>query len=163
MHQKDLEINRLIMQEIGLDISQDHRVIDQDRGIMLEFNGKTVVAPGAYGGPNTIEFDPFNNKKMMNRFFGYFLEKHAEEEETSVMTYYNIDGEDPEKSAIECKMSDMSKIRSGEYLRDSLKCTDIIMRLNGDPNPDLAKFDTPQERPTVRGGRKNGRNNKSHT
>lgn len=158
MKEKDLEINSKIMQEIGLEVGQGHRIIDQDTGVGITFRGMELVAPGTYGGPNTVEFDPYNNKKMMNLLFGYFLNKHSEESDVTVTTFYSIDDNKTNKGSIECKMSDMSKITSHQYLRDSLKCADIIMRLNGDEDPNLSEYDTEQVEPSVRRTGTNAKN-----
>lgn len=144
MDQKDLNINNLIMREIGLEIGVGNRIIDQDTGAAVTFGGKEIVAPGIYGGHNAIEFDPHNNKKMMNRLFGYFLEKHADESDVSVMTYYNVDKPN-NLSSIECKMTDSSVIVSKPYARESLRCADIIIQLNGGESPDLYEYDTEKE------------------
>lgn len=145
MELKDLNINNLIMREIGLEVGTGHRIIDQDTGVAMTFGGRELVAPGVYGGRNAIEFDPYNNKRMMNKLFGYFLEKHAEESDVEVMTYYNVDKGDA--GAVECKMTDNTTITSGAYVRDSLKYADIIIQLNGDPSPNLAEYDTAKEEP----------------
>lgn len=163
MNSTDLEINNMIMREIGLEVSHDKRIIDQDTGANISFKGMDVVAPGAYCGRNAIEFDPYNNNKMMNLLFGYFLDKHSEESDVSVTTYYNVNSSDKDKAAIECRMSDMSKIRSKDYTRDSLKCTDIILQLNGNENPDLTKYDVPKEAPTVKKVVRRSAKNKSDT
>lgn len=140
MTNNDLEINNLIMQEMGLEIGPRQRIFDQDTGVEIRINGMDVVAPGYCGGRQSIEFDPHNNKKMMNQLFTYFLGKHADETDVDVMTYYNIG--DGANGRIECKLSNNETITSAQYTRDSLKYTDIIIQLNGDTPPDLSKYDT---------------------
>ena len=137
MNTNDLEINNLIMREIGLEIGPRQRIFDQDTGVEIKINGMDVMAPGCYGGRQSIEFDPHNNKKMMNHLFGYFLEKRAEETDVDVLTYYNVDKE----NRVECKLSNNETIVSGSYVKDSLKYADIIIQLNGDTPPDLSKYD----------------------
>lgn len=160
MNQTDLSINNLIMNEIGLEVSTSNRIVDQDTGMTMTFGGKEIIAPGAYGGYNTVEFDPYNNKRMMNRLFGYFLEKHADESDVGVMTYYSVDKGD--KSSIECRMTDQSVISSKPYIRDSLKCADIIIQLNGGEAPDFSEYDTVTET-TVKKGSKTNAGNKSNS
>lgn len=162
MNKIDLEINNTIMREIGLEVGLDKRIVDQDTGVGLSFKGMDVVAPGSYCGRNSIEFDPYNNKKMMNLLFGYFLDKYSDESDNSVAVSYSVNGEDKNKAAIECRMADMSKIRSGEYMRESLRCTDIIMQLNGEENPDLHKYDLPKENETIKKRVKSNAANKSN-
>lgn len=141
------EINMLIMQEIGLEIRNDQKLYDQDTGDAIKVNGMDVMAPGCYGGRHAIEFDPYNNRKMMGQMFGYFLDKYSDETGVDALSYYNVDsGED---GRVECKMSDNELISSKPYTRDSLKYTDIIMQLNGG-GTDLSKYDIPQTKETVK-------------
>ena len=162
MNEMDLEVNRLLMREMGLEVGNGQRIIDQDTGISMKFKGMDIVAPGHYGGNGSIEFDPHNNRRMMSTLFGYFLEKHSDESDVDVLTYYNIDG-DNNKSSIQCKMSDHSLITSKPYLRDSLKCADIIIQLNGGASPNLEKYDIePQPTTVKRRGATSGKN-KSNT
>ena len=90
MDNKDIQINRIIMEEIGLDVGEYNRIIDQDTGLEISMKGQHIVAPGSYCGHNAIEFDPYNNRKMMNQFFSYFIKKVSVESENEVLTYYNI-------------------------------------------------------------------------
>lgn len=163
MNQKDIEINNLIMQEIGLEVGIGNRIIDQDTGNVLTFKGMNVIAPGHYGGHNSIEFDPYNNKKMMSNLFGYFLNKHSEESDIDVLTYYNVDTDNGSRSYIECKLSDNSKLTSKPYTRESLRCTDIIVQLNGGSSPDLWCYDTTNEDPIKRKRSTNNGKNKSNS
>lgn len=161
MNQKDLEINNLIMQEIGLEIGIGNKIVDQDTGAVLAFKGMTVIAPGTYS-HNAIEFDPYNNKKMMSNLFGYFLDKHSEESDVDVLAYYNVD-HDSHKSSIECKLSDQTRIKSKPYTRDSLKYADIIIQLNGGVAPDFDQYDTEKQQTAVRKKRSTNAKNKSNT
>ena len=154
MTELDKEVNNLIMQEIGLEVGRDQRIYDQDTGSSIRINGMDVIAPGCYAGHKAVEFDPHNNRKMMNQLFGYFLNKYSDETDIDVLSYYNVNTLDGEK--IECKMSDNSTIRSKPYKRDSLKYTDIIMQLNGDNSEDLNKYDQIPNTKTVKGRTKRG-------
>jgi hypothetical protein len=153
MTNNDLEINTLIMREMGLEIGPKERIFDQDTGVAIKINGMDVVAPGCYGGRQSVEFDPHNNKKMMSQLFQYFLSKHSEETDVDVMTYYNVDN--GPKGSVECKLSNNETITSASYMKDSLKYTDIMIQLNGDNPPDLSKYDVAPESKNVR--RKNTR------
>ena len=149
MNNIDLEVNKLLMREMGLEVGNGQRIIDQDTGMSMKFKGMDIVAPGHYGGNGSIEFDPHNNKRMMATLFGYFLEKHSDESDVDVLTYYNVD-KCGDKSSIQCKMSDQSVITSKPYLRESLKCADIIIQLNGGDSPNLEKYDIKPEQSTVK-------------
>lgn len=138
MTEMEREINTLIMQEIGLEVGRNQRIYDQDTGDALRINGMDIVAPGCYGGKQAIEFDPYNNRKMMGQLFGHFLEKYSDETGVDVLSYYNVDSGSDVK--VECRMSDDTIVSSKPYGRDSLKYTDIIMQLNGGES-DLTKYD----------------------
>lgn len=148
MNASDKEINTIIMQEIGLEVGENNRIYDQDTGVKITINNMDVIAPGNYCDKQSIEFDPHNNRKLMSQLFGYFLDKHSEETDIDILAYYNVD--DGKNGYIECRMSNNELISSKSYQRDSLKYTDIIMRLNGETNTDeLEKFDTPMERKSI--------------
>lgn len=147
------KINTIIMQQAGLEVNDDGTIIDQDTGIGLSINGNPIVK-GART-KHSIEFDPYNNRKLMNQLFAYFLNKRSEEGELGVSSYYNVDG-DSKTGAIECRMEDNQYIRSDFYKRDSLKLADIMMRLNGDDDAldSLKEFDVPlvvEPKSTVKG------------
>ncbi len=141
MTELDREINDTIMREIGLEPNNKNQICDQDTGAVLRINDMNVIKAGCYGGRNTVEFDPHNNRKMMTDLFGYFLNKYEEETGRSALSYYNID--DKKGNKVELKLEDESTITSHAYKRDSLKYADIIMQLNGEDkdNIDLSKYD----------------------
>lgn len=153
MNELEKEINIKIMQELGLEPNGNKQIIDQDTGMPIVINGMPVVAPGCYGGKNSIEFDPYNNKKMMNKFFGFFLDKISDENGVDVLAYYNIDGKN-NTGSIECRLDDDSTLASKNYHRDSLKYADIIMQLNGDTDIDLEKYDIIEEAASIKRSRK---------
>lgn len=165
MTDKEKQVNDLIMQEIGLEVGQASKIYDQDTGMALRINGADVVAPGCFRGRQTTEFNPYNNRKMMNQLFGYFLEKHSDETDVGVVTFYDVPGDAPNKGSVKCVLSDNTTIQSGNYMRDSLKYADIIVQLNGGEANTLQAYDSPLEKETIkkasnRGGAKNGRTSK---
>lgn len=151
MNDFDKEINTKIMQELGLEPNRHRQLVDQDSGAAIVINGMPVMAPGYYRGKNSIEFDPYNNKRMMSQLFGHFLEKYADENDVNVSAYYNIDGKSG-ANRVECKFSDNQTITSGAYVRDSLKYVDIVMQLNGDTKceDDLRKYDIVEKKTAIR-------------
>lgn len=160
MNPMDKEVNNLIMREIGLESSSNNCIVDQDTGMAIVFGGMNVVPPGYYGGRNAIEFDPHNNKKLMNALFGHFLNKYEDESDVGVSTYYDVDAGDS-KSILQVKLDDHTCISSKPYLRSSLRCIDIMSQLNGDGSPDLEKYDVAETRDIVKRkkGTSNGRKN----
>lgn len=149
MENLDKEINTLIMREMGLEVGPGHHIYDQDTGMEIKINGMNVMAPGYYGGHQSIEFDPHNNRKLMGHLFGYFLEKYSDETDEDIIAYYSVDNGN--NGRVECRTSNNELITSKQYLRDSLKYTDIIMQLNGETNTDeLKKYDIPQTKPVIK-------------
>lgn len=148
MTELDKEVNEIIMREMGLEVGSHDRIYDQDTGMALSINGMKVTAPGVYGGRDSIEFDPHNNRKLMGRLFENFLNKYADEVDNEVIAFYNKDTK--EGGCIECKMEDNELISSKPYKRDSLKYTDLIMQLNGGESEDLSKYDIPPVKETIK-------------
>lgn len=147
MNQIDKEINEIIMNEMGLDIGLESRIYDQDTMRPIELNGMKVMAPGVYGGKQSVEFDPYNNRKQMSYLFSYYTKKYAEENGKEVVASYEVDGSNG-KGRIECRLDDNEIISSGAYTRDTLKYADMVMRMNGDLNPSetISKYDIPFEK-----------------
>ena len=131
------EINMIIMREMGLEIGNNNRIYDQDTGTELKINGMNIVAPGCYQ-KQSMEFNPYNNKKMMSQLFGYFLNKISDEGGPNVIAFYNGDN-----SRIECKTEDNEVISSGSYSKETLRYVDLVMRLNDEDPSDinLSKYD----------------------
>lgn len=150
MTDNEKKINDIIMQEIGLGVGPAKKIYDQDTGMILQVNGLDLVAPGYYRDKRTIEFDPYNNRKMMNYLFGHFIQKYYDETDIEMIAFYNMDGNDPNLGKIKCTMSDNSNITSREYQRDSLKYTDIIIQLNGGDSGYLKEYDTPVENKSIK-------------
>lgn len=148
MDNKDKEINMLIMQEMGLEIGRRNRIFDQDTGLELKINGMDVIAPGCQE-RQAIEFDPYNNRKMMNQLFGAFLEKHYDETGIDVVTYFDIPNTD-NSSSVRCRMSDNSTITSKPYKRDSLRYTDLIIQMNGGQVEGLDEYDVIKQQSAVK-------------
>lgn len=143
MNDTDKNVNMLFMREIGLEVRKGQRIYDQDTGLPVTINGMSIVAPGFYGGRRSIEFDPYNNRKLMGQLFGYFMDKQSDETGVEVTAYYNVDNH------IECRMADNEIIKSKPYQRDSLKYLDIIMQINGG-REDLSSYDIKAENPAVK-------------
>lgn len=161
MNNINKEINTLIMQEIGLDIGPGNRIFDQDTGMEIKINGMDVIAPGCYCDDKSIEFDPYNNRRLMGQLFSHFLDKYSNETDLDVLTYYNVDSDN--KSRVECLFSDNSTVSSKSYNKDSLKYTDIIIQLNGGEANDLNKYDLLEEKESIKRRKRGTRNNVTST
>ena len=148
MNEMDKEINNLILREVGFEVGTGNKIYDQDTGMPVRINGLQMMAPGSYIPRQSLEFDPYNNRKLMGQIFNYFIDKQSEEGGPEVITYYNKD-DTKDGGKVECRFNDNTTISSNQYGRDTLKYADLIMRLNGDDNPDLSKYDVPIVKETV--------------
>lgn len=149
MDELSLKFNRMMMEEMGIEVGDRQRLYDQDNGQLLQFEGKDLVAPGASSGREAQEFDPYNSTRMMAQMFTYYTDKLAangEADEYNVI--YNVDLGNG-KGRVEMKNDDDTMV-SGVYQRDQCKYADLILQLNGDENPNLKEFDIPKVRESVK-------------
>ncbi len=145
---KNEDINKLFLQEIGLDVTKDGHIIDQDTFNTIQIKKTDTVLKG-FGEINkgSIELDPAKNSKHAKILFDYYINKLADNDEIEAFSSYNsyITDEEKAKGIIECKTSDNEVMKSGEYVNESLRYLDTIMQLNGDPTPDISKYDRTKE------------------
>lgn len=160
MDDLSLKFNKMIMEEMGFEVGDKHRLYDQDTGMPVQFEGRDLVAPGSFAGREAQEFDPYNSTKMMAQMFTYYTDKLAQNGEApEYNVIYNIDlGKG--RGRVEMK-NDSEKMTSDIYQRDQCKYADLVLRLNGDDNPDLKEFDIPKTKSSVKksvkkAGTKNG-------
>lgn len=149
MDELSMKFNKMIMEEMGFEVGAHQRLYDQDNGMLLQFEGKDLVAPGTFSSRETTEFDPYNSTKLMAQMFTYYTNKLAESgesEEYNVL--YNVDS-GPNRGRMELK-NDNGKLISGIYQRDQCKYADLMLQLNGDENPDLKEFDIPKLKPNIK-------------
>lgn len=148
MTELDMEINLRLMEEMGLDEGERRRIIDQDTGQLYQMKGKDLVTPGSQGGKSAIEFDPINNARMMSYTFSKFLEKLEDEESIPGVRGYHID---PPDSTGHIRgtvtFDDSTKISSRSYRNETTCYADLVLRLNGEENVNLSKYDIDRSRP----------------
>ena len=138
----DKKINNLLMEEMGLEEGDRRRVIDQDTGMLYQMKGKDIVTPGSQGGKAAIEFDPINNTRMMSFMFGNFIDKLVEDETVPPVTGYHITNHDKEKKVrASVTFEDNTSLSSNYYNNETTAYADLILRLNGDENPDVQEYD----------------------
>ena len=149
MDDLSMKFNRMIMEEMGLEVGDRQRIYDQDTGCKLQFDGKDLVAPGAASGREAFEFDPYNSNKLMAHMFGYYTEKLSETGEIDPFNViYNVD---TGKGIGHVEMKNDDEImRSKDYKREQCKYADLILQINGDEDPDLKEFDIPKVKETVK-------------
>lgn len=147
MDELSMKFNKLMMEEMGLEVGPRQRLYDQDTGMLVQFDGKDLVAPGSASGREAQEFDPYNSTRMMAQMFSYFTDKLVESGEADEYdVIYNVDNGNG-KGHIEMK-NDNNILISKDYQRDQCKYADLVLRLNGDDDPDLAEFDISKAKQT---------------
>lgn len=149
MDELSYRFNQMIMQEVGLEMGPKNRLYDQDTGDLVKIEGKDLLPPGVQPTKDAQEFDPYNSYRMMTQIFSYYTDKLASTGEApDFSVFYTIDAGKGKKK-LEVRNDD-EVITSTAYVRDTCAYADIIMRLNGDDNPDLKEFDIPKAKPSVR-------------
>ena len=148
MEDKDIEINTRLMEEFGLEQGTRRRIYDHETGDIRLMKGKEIVAPGAIPGKNTLEFDPINNTRMMNFFFGSYIQAMEEEDLLggSVMSYSVIPSKSPGKIKAVLKInpddgSPIKEISSKPYKNETSCMADLVCRINGDTEVDMSEYD----------------------
>ena len=148
MEDKDIEINTRLMEEFGLEQGIRRRIYDHETGDIRLMKGKEIVAPGAIPGKNTLEFDPINNTRMMNFFFGSYIQAMEEEDLLggSVMSYSVIPSKSPGKIKAVLKInpedgSPIKEISSRPYKNETSCMADLVCRINGDDDVDMSEYD----------------------
>ena len=148
MEDKDIEINTRLMEEFGLEQGTRRRIYDHETGDIRLMKGKEIVAPGAIPGKNTLEFDPINNTRMMNFFFGSYIQAMEEENLLggSVMSYSVIPSKAPGKIKAVLKInpddgSPIKEISSKPYKNETSCMADLVCRINGDDDVDMSEYD----------------------
>ena len=163
MEDKDIEINTRLMEEFGLEQGTRRRIYDHETGDIRLMKGKEIVAPGAIPGKNTLEFDPINNTRMMNFFFGSYIQAMEEEDLLggSVMSYSVIPSKAPGKIKAVLKInpddgSPIKEISSKPYKNETSCMADLVCRINGDDDVDMSEYDIDRRKnPLHQGGNKN--------
>lgn len=166
MEDKDIEINTRLMEEFGLEQGTRRRIYDHETGDIRLMKGKEIVAPGAIPGKNTLEFDPINNTRMMNFFFGSYIQAMEEEDLLggSVMSYSVIPSKAPGKIKAVLKInpddgSPIKEISSKPYKNETSCMADLVCRINGDDDVDMSEYDidrrkNPLQKATIKPRRK---------
>lgn len=139
MISKDV-FNEKVLQEIGLEVDEDGRLIDDETGSSIMFKGKLLKVNNV--GKNDILYDPLENPAMMGKLFTYFLNKNEKETGVGTRTFGYGNSNKKDKSYIELKKEDNSVVRSKSYYNDSLKYAEIIFKMNSDIyDEDLSPLD----------------------
>lgn len=154
MIKTDLKLNRMLMQEMGLTVGDNNRVVDVEDGEICCVGTKDVVAP-EHKERATIEFDPINNPRLMTNLFMQFIDKLEKEESIDGCTTfgtYQVHGSN--KNIARLVMSSGEVLESRPYKTEGFCYAELIRKLNGDENDDFTKFDNMNRKPPVGGYRR---------
>lgn len=138
IQQKQNTFNNLILREVGLEMDSNGTLVDQDSLTIFSFKGKAIQIMNINNGD--IEYDPYNNNKLMRCIFEFFTHKIKEETGVDVSAFYltNTAMNTPGQGMAE---TDEGHVESALYKLDCLKYAELILRLNGTPNAFLGDLD----------------------
>lgn len=141
-----------LFNEMGFGVNaQSGYLYDQDTGnyltyensyIKVSMNGQQI-----YAGRNEIVFEPEKNYKLIDRLFGYFLDKCKNDEDGDILqglvAYYTEDDQD-RKQKLSVKTLGRGEISSRFYWNVYLAFIEVIFAINGYA-VDLSNFDIEPE------------------
>ena len=95
----EMELTKKILYSIGLEIQPNtNALIDQETGTQINFDGKVLKAntdpnKQLYISKYDVKLEPANPKctKLIERLFGYFIDREYEEENIAEMKAYYFD------------------------------------------------------------------------
>lgn len=140
-----------LFNEIGLSIGPNGYLYDQDTGNCIQFEEKYIKysfgPEPIYAGRNEIVFEPNMNYKLIDRLFGYYLDKCQHDEDGDKLGGYiaHFTDETPErKQRVVVKTLGRGEISSEWYWFIYLAFIDCIFRIAGYA-VDLSNFDIEPE------------------
>ena len=156
MNEKDLEINKRLISEFDLEPGFRQIVCDHESGNPCKIGGKDVVMPGSeITRQGTIEFDPINNSRMMNFFFGSYVHSLAEDGilEGDILSFSTIPSKTPGKIKAVLKLvpydgEGIKEISSKPYINETSCYADLVCKINGDTDVDMSEYDYDRKKPT---------------
>lgn len=167
MNEKDIEINTRLMNEFGLEQGTRRRIYDRETGNIRTMKGKEIVVPGAIAGKSAIEFDPINNSRMMNFFFGSYIAALEEEEllDGDVLTYATVHSKANGKLKAVLKINPydggpIKEISSKPYNNETSCYADLVCRINGDNSVDMSPYDYDRKKAAIEEQKKLAKLNK---
>lgn len=140
--EQQAEFGALMIDELGFYTDMYGRVIDQENDSVVSNRGRVLrYLPDGnqYVGKNEMLFDPLNNQMLANSLFSYYINNRY----SGYVSMFNTVASDNGKGTVNVHVDNDQVLQSGEYYIDSLKYADMIMRMNGNDNPDLSAFDDP--------------------
>ena len=144
------ELNYNLFNTIGLSVNSEQYLYDQDTGIVLKYNDKSIKSATApmnvYAGKNDVIFDPAENYDMMVKLFGYWLDKEISIGENPkiapfVSQYIEDNPEDKMKQRVSVCLANGVTYTSRYYNKLYLGYMELIFLVGDDQNVDLSNFD----------------------
>lgn len=138
-----------LMNEIGLEIGECGTVVDQDTGLSLQFNGKTLKYSHGDQPPRVHLSDsllnPIGDLKQAKNLFSYYLRKEElEQTERTPGMFFSVPQQE-EKCCVVLQYTDengaLHEFQSKAYNNESVCYADLIMQYNGEENVNLEEFD----------------------
>lgn len=136
--------------EIGLGISNNQYLYDQDTGIELRFKDKYIKATvhpiEIYAGRNDIVFDPARNYNLMVTLFGYYIDKESHDPDGDKIGFIaqyienEFASKERERQRVVVKTS-RGDIASQYYYNIYLGYIECIFILSENFSVDLSNFD----------------------
>jgi len=139
--------------EMGLSVRRDQYLYDQDTGNILLDGEKYIKAsidPNTplYAGRTDIIFEPAKNYQLIDRLFGFYLDKCQNSDDGDILQGYVAnyieDDNNKEKQRVSVKTLGRGIISSNFYYCIYLAYIDCIFRIAG-YNPDLSNFDIKED------------------
>lgn len=143
-------LNRIIMEDIGLTVDPNNKIMDQDTRQELKYKDKSM----RYSSQNSVvltqadmAFDPASNKSLMNNLFDHYLTKIEDEDGTYVPIYYEERNPDGQGTGLIAKIhregsATEEVLKTQYYNNDSLKYVEMIRQINESSNTNLSEYDS---------------------
>jgi len=128
--QKKITFNNLILREAGLDFDSSGSLTDQDSLTTFLFKGKPIKSSAIYG---EIEYNPYDNLKLMKCIFEFFMNKIKEEDGMEITTYFLTNTSMNSEGKLIANAGE-DKIETTVYTKDCLKYGEAILLLNNESN-----------------------------
>lgn len=129
------ELNDLLFEMIGLSLTADGVVLDDDLNSIIAIKGKYMVRDQELlneAVPCLMLYDPAHNPSIMDKLFKHYLAKYNAQHGVETNSIASINSSLPGKSYLELVQTDGVVYKSGSYYNDNMKCADIIFQLNCD-------------------------------
>ena len=147
----EMELTKKILYSIRLEIQpKTNALIDQETGTQINFDGKVLKAntdpnKQLYISKYDVKLEPANPKctKLIERLFGYFIDREYEEENIAEMKAYYFDKDfDNNKYRLCIKFADGVKWIGEWYNNKIFGYIQAILQINGAfSHEDLTPFD----------------------